>query len=66
MVLELLPQDKALIKGTTLPQLLQTSQDHKLACLAQIRLAQLAYASTQDRDEPTDTDTEVSEITQDP
>jgi hypothetical protein len=29
--------------------------------LAQIRLAQLRYASTQDRDEPTDTDTEASE-----
>jgi hypothetical protein len=27
---ELLPQDKALIQGTSLPQLLQTSQDHKL------------------------------------
>jgi hypothetical protein len=36
---ELLPQDKVLIQGTSLPQLLQTSQDHKLAWLAQIRLA---------------------------
>jgi hypothetical protein len=63
---ELLPQDKALIQGTSLPQLLQTSQDHKLAWMAQIRLARLAYASTQDSDETTDTDTEVSETTQDP
>jgi hypothetical protein len=47
---ELLPQDKALIQGTSLCQLLQTSQDHKLAWLAQIRLARLAYTSTQDRD----------------
>jgi hypothetical protein len=50
---ELLPQDKALIQGTSLPQLLKTSQDHKLAWLEQIRLARLAYTSTQDRDEPT-------------
>jgi hypothetical protein len=63
---ELLPQGKALIQGTSLPQLLQTSQDHKLAWLAQIQLARLAYASTQDRDETTVTDTEASETTQDP
>jgi hypothetical protein len=63
---ELLPQDKVLIQGTSLPQLLQTSQDHKLAWLAQIRLAWLAYASTQDRDESTEIDSETSETTQDP
>jgi hypothetical protein len=63
---ELLPQDKALIQGTSLPQLLQTSQDHKLAWLAQIRLARLAYASTQDGDESTDIDSEMSETTQYP
>jgi hypothetical protein len=64
---ELLPQDKALIQGTSLPQLLQTSQDHKLAGLAQIRLARLAYASTEDGDESTDIDSDTSDTTaQDP
>jgi hypothetical protein len=63
---ELLPQDKALIQGTSLPQLLQTSQDHKLAWLAQIRLARLAYASTEDGNESTDIDSDTSEKTQDP
>jgi hypothetical protein len=63
---ELLPQDKALIQGTSLPQLLQTSQDHKLAWLAQIRLARLAYASTEAGDESTDIDSDTSETTQDP
>jgi hypothetical protein len=63
---DLLPQDKPLLQGTSLPQLLQTSQDHKLAWLEQMRLARLAYASTQDSHAPTDTDTEASETTQDP
>jgi hypothetical protein len=63
---ELLPQDKALIQGTSLPQLLQTSQDHKLAWLAQIRLARLAYPSTEDGDESTDIDSDTSETPQDP
>jgi hypothetical protein len=36
---ELLPQDKALLQGTSLPQLLKASQDHKLAWLVHIRLA---------------------------
>jgi hypothetical protein len=63
---ELLPQDKALIQGTSLPQLLQTSQDQKLAWLAQIRLARLAYTSTADGDESTDIDSDTSETTQDP
>jgi hypothetical protein len=40
---DLLDQDKALIRGTTLPQLLQTKQEHKLTWLAQIRRARLAY-----------------------
>jgi hypothetical protein len=63
---ELLPQGKALIQGTSLHQLLQTSQDHKLAWLAQIWLARLAYASTQDGDESADIDSETSETRQDP
>jgi hypothetical protein len=53
-------------QGTSLPQLLQTSQDQKLAWLAQIRLAQFAYAFTQDGDESTDIDSETLETTQDP
>jgi hypothetical protein len=44
----LLAPDKALIQGTTLPRLLQTSQEHKVAWLSQIRLAQIAYATVQD------------------
>jgi hypothetical protein len=63
---ELLPQDKALIQGTSLPQLMQTSQDHKLAWLAQTRLARLAYASIEDGDESTDIDSDMSETTHDP
>jgi hypothetical protein len=62
---KLLPQDKALIQGTSLPQLLQTSQEHKLAWLAKIRLARLAFTSTQDGDESTDIESETSETTQD-
>jgi hypothetical protein len=42
--------DQALIQGTTLPRLLQTSQEHKIAWLAQIRLAQTAYTTVQDGD----------------
>jgi hypothetical protein len=61
---ELLPQDNTLIQGTSLPQLLQTSLEHKLAWLAQIRLARQAYASTQDGDESTDIDSETLETTQ--
>jgi hypothetical protein len=53
---QLLAQDKSLIQGTTLPQLLQTSQEHKLAWLAQITLAPLAYATVQDGDTPTRAD----------
>jgi hypothetical protein len=43
----LLAQDKALIQGTILPQLIQTSQEHKLAWLAQIRLVRMALATVQ-------------------
>jgi hypothetical protein len=47
----------------TLPRLLQTSQEHKLAWLAQIRLARLAYATVQDDDTPKGADAEANETT---
>jgi predicted negative regulator of RcsB-dependent stress response len=59
--INLLAQDKPLIQGTTLLWLLQTSQEHKLAWLAQIRLARLAYATIQEDDTPTNADTEANE-----
>jgi hypothetical protein len=62
----LLAQDKALIQGTTLPWLLQTLQEHKLAWLAQIRLARLAYATVQDGDTPTNAGTGASEASHTP
>jgi hypothetical protein len=59
--INLLAQDKALIQGTTLTRLLQMSQEHKLAWLAQIRLARLAYATVQDDGTPTGTDADANE-----
>jgi hypothetical protein len=64
--INLLAQDKPLIQGTTLPWLLQTSQEHKLAWLAQIRLARLAYATVQDGDTTTRADKEANETTHAP
>jgi hypothetical protein len=61
--INLLAQDKPLIQGTTLPRLLQTPQEHKLAWLAQIRLARLAYAIVQDGNTPTRADTAANETT---
>jgi hypothetical protein len=64
--INLLAQDKPLIQGTTIPLLLQTSQEHKLAWLAQIRLARLAYATVQDGDTPTNACTGASETSHTP
>jgi hypothetical protein len=55
--INLLAKDKALIQGTTLPRLLQTSQ-------AQIRHGWLAYATVQEEDTPTNADTEENETKQ--
>ena len=59
---KLLDQDKALIRGTTLPHLLQTKQEHKVTWLAQIRRARMAYATITDADSSTTTD----DATEDP
>jgi hypothetical protein len=62
----LLAQDKPLIQSTTLHRLLQRSHEHKLAWMAQIRLARLAYATVQEEDTPTNADTEANETTHTP
>jgi hypothetical protein len=65
-LLEKFPVDNPLIQGTALPRLLLTSQEHKLAWMAQIRLARLAYATVQEEDTPTNADTEANETTHTP
>jgi hypothetical protein len=62
----LLAQDKPKIQGTTLHWLLQTSDEHKLAWLVQIRLARLAYATAQNDDTPTSANAEATETTHAP
>jgi hypothetical protein len=64
--INLLAQDKPVILGTTIPLLLQTSQEHKLAWLAQIRLARLVYARVQDGNTPTSADTAANKTTRTP